>query len=174
MHEKEPEAGTHRRVDGRTEVWSGDEWITARDALEDSLVEWADVAELVRSEVVGGGAFGGPAEYTIAWRIWRLDDHWVLDQSDEGMDYTSFDALKDCEEEWQRQVDELRKYSSDADEEDEPRYCGMFQNFPHIFRNTLAMLHSRNRQTHTSEKPHACRMYTCSGDQAGNQRNNQS
>lgn len=107
MGDEDPEVGTLRKVDGRTEVWSGDDWITARDALEESLVDWEDVAELVRSEVVGGGAFGGPAEYTIAWRIWRLDEHWVLDQSEEGLDYTYFGTLKDCEQEWQRQLDEL-------------------------------------------------------------------
>jgi hypothetical protein len=93
------EQGTVRDTQGGKEVWDGEKWLSPLEAVEEYGCSFEEVGELVREEIMGGGG-AGPGEYTVSWRIWQVGDKFVLDMTEDGLDYQVCDDLADCEATW--------------------------------------------------------------------------
>jgi hypothetical protein len=109
------EQGTFRDTEGGQEVWDGEKWLSPLEAVERLGNSFQDVGELVREEVMGGGAFGSPSEYSVVWRIWRVGDKYVLDMDEDGIGHIVCDGLADCEATWDS---EAEVHYPEEDEED--------------------------------------------------------
>jgi hypothetical protein len=119
------EQGTLRDTQGGKEVWDGEKWLSPLEAVEEYGCSFEEVGELVREEIMGGGG-AGPGEYTVSWRIWQVGDKFVLDMTEDGLDYQVCDDLADCEATWHDEaelhypeVDEDEDEDQDEDEDDE-------------------------------------------------------
>ena len=97
--------GRVRRIDRRTEVWSGYRWMTLHEANEEGLLVLGDVGRLVKSIRVGGGAYGGPGEYSIDLFLWRVAEGYLLDVREDAEGIAFYPSKEDAME----RVEEIRR-----------------------------------------------------------------
>lgn len=93
------EPGETRYIDGRAEFSDGEQWLSEGEAID-------VLGELIREEHLGGGGYGGPGEYSIVWRIWRIGSKWLLDMSEEGLGRILCETKEECEALWEAKVGE--------------------------------------------------------------------
>ena len=102
---KKIEEGAERETKRGKEIWDGEQWLTAIEAVEQLGIGFEEVGKLVSEKRMGGGAMGSAGEYSMYWRIWQVGDKWVLDMGDEGLDHVVCDSLEDCEAELDAQAE---------------------------------------------------------------------